>query len=169
MATQNQFFIIKMVVTEEWPTDLIIAAWNEYCAKCYNSNGHIYPMGQLEEHIGSRPLKDIINICNYGDIHPDDDYFEYNGHGNIMTFSDLRDSENLDMDNLVMYISKNGYYKKRINKKRLLVEFSYVYGLTEEESENIVAASNLDIVSDDWGLIYNEGRKAYSELLADNE
>lgn len=169
MATQGQFHTIKKIVTEEWTADLIIAAWNEYCAKCHNSNGHIYPMGQLEEHIGGKPLRDIISICNYGDIHPDDDYFEYNGHGNIMTFSDLRDSENLNMDNLVMYISQNGYYKKRIDKKRLLAEFAYIYDLTDEGATNIVAASNLDIVSDDWDLIYNEGGKTYRELLADNE
>ena len=169
MATQGQLFTINKTVTEEWPASLIIEAWNEYCAKCSNSNGHIYPMGRLEEHIGNKPLREIINICNYGNIHPDDDYFEYNGHGNIVTFSDLRDSENLNMDNLVMYISQNRYYKKQINKKRLLVEFGYIYDLTDEEAENIVAASNRDIVSDEWDLIYNEGRKAYSELLADNE
>lgn len=169
MATERQLISIRNAVTEEWPTALIIAAWNEYCAKCYDSNGHIYPMGRLEEHIGNKPLRQIINICNYGDIHPDDDYFEYNGHGNIMTFSDLRDSENLNMDNLITYISQNRYYKKQINKKRLFVEFGYIYSLTDEEVTNIVAASNLDIVSDDWDIIYNEGRKSYAEILADNE
>lgn len=169
MATQGQLYTIERAITEEWTADLIIAAWNDYCAYHGNSNEHIYPMSRLEEHIGNKPLRQIIDICNYGDIHPDDYYFEYNGHGNIMTFSELRDSENLNMGNLVMYISQNGYYKKRIDKKRLLAEFAYIYNLTDEEAENIVAASNRDIVTDDWDLIYNEGRKAYSELLADNE
>lgn len=169
MATQRQLLSIKNAVTEDWSGNLIAAAWNEYCDRHGNSNERIYPMGQLEEHIGNKPLRQIIDICNYGDIHPDDDYFEYNGHGNIMTFSDLRDSENFNIDYLVTYICQNKCYKAHLDRKRLLADFAYTYNLTEEEGENIVAASNRDIVIDDWDLIYNEGRKAYSELLADNE
>ena len=166
--TTRQMMMIKSAVTEEWPTSLIIEAWNEYCDRNNSTDRHIYPMAQLEEHIGDKPLREIIDICNNGDIRTDDEYFEYI-RGNIVSFSDCKDSECLDIYTLIEYISQSKKYKKRIDKKRLLAEFAYIYDLTDEGATNIVAASNLDIVSDDWDLIYNEGGKTYRELLADNE
>lgn len=169
MATQRQLFSVKKAVTEDWPTTLVVTAWNKYCDFYNSPNDRVYPMTQLEDHIGNKPLRQIINLCHYGDIHPDDEYFEYDGYGNIMTFTDLRDSKNINIDCLVEFVTQSKEFKIHLDKKRLLSDFAYCYGLTDEEGENIVAASNCDIVVEDWDLIYNEGRKAYIELLADNE
>lgn len=167
MATKAQLESIKRIVCDWSDTD-IISAWNDYADR--NKYEHIYSMSEFDEVFGNKSPLEVARACYYGHFNISDEWFEYNGHGNINTFSYMSDSQNYDLDSLVRYMADNGDLGDvEVDRDELLSEFAEIYELTEEEAENIVAASDYDLLEDDWGVIFNEGSKAYKELLAENE
>jgi hypothetical protein len=60
----------------------IVALWNEYASEHYPDN-YIYSMDEFDDILDGREPWEIARSTFYGDFRPCDDYFYYNGYGNL--------------------------------------------------------------------------------------
>lgn len=164
MATKAQLDAIRRTIENDWTDDDYIRVWNEFCDKSHYGDDIIFYMAEIDEIVGESSVSDIIQMCHYGSIDPNDSYFEYDGNGNIHTFSIISDSRNFDLAALVKYMAENGELGVEVDRDSLLSEFAEVYDLTDDYAEEIVNASGCDLLADDWDTIYCDGRETLKEL-----
>lgn len=79
----------------------LIAIWNEYC----ENDDCVYSMDEIDEMLSGMTASEILRASYYGDINPNDDYFKFNGLGNLVSTSTI--SEWVDIDELAEYIDEN--------------------------------------------------------------
>lgn len=79
----------------------LIAIWNEYC----ENDDCVYSMDEIDEMLSGMTASEILRASYYGDINPNDDYFKFNGLGNLVSTSSI--SEWVDIDELAEYIDEN--------------------------------------------------------------
>lgn len=81
----------------------LIAIWNEYCNYC-RYDDYVYSMAEIDEVLREMPASEILRSSYYGDINPNDDYFKYNGRGNLVSTSTI--GEWVEIDELAEYIDE---------------------------------------------------------------
>lgn len=163
MATKAQLDAIRRTIENDWTNDDYIRAWNEYCDKSHYSDDVIFYISEIDEIEGNSSVSDIILKCYHGSIDPNDSYFEYDGNGNIHTFSIMSDSRNFDLAALVKYMAENGELGVEVDRNSLLSEFAEIYDLTDDYVEEVVSASGCDLLTDDWNEIYSDGMNSLTE------
>lgn len=82
----------------------LIAIWNECCG----NDDCVYPMDELDEQLGRMSPSEILRASFYGDINPNDDYFKFNGRGNLASTNTLSDW--VDIEDLARYIDETENY-----------------------------------------------------------
>lgn len=63
-----------------------VCAHNEYCDNNNDPDNHIYFMEEFEEILANVEKFDLLRMAFYGDFNPNDDYFAFNGYGNLISF-----------------------------------------------------------------------------------
>ena len=61
----------------------LVAVHNRYCDDCRHYDGYIFPMAEYEDQMQDVPVMTLTQMIVYGNFNPNDDYFWYNGNGNL--------------------------------------------------------------------------------------
>ena len=72
-------------VLEELPTADLVAVHNRYCEECNYPDDHVYQMAEFEEIMEGTQMMDLVNMICYGNFLPSNDYFWFNGNGNLVS------------------------------------------------------------------------------------
>lgn len=78
----------------------------------FGNDDEVYPMDELDDMLNGASPSDIANMIYFGKYNPNDDYFTFNGYGNIETLSswDIEDIQKTTVaDNIEQYIEENYY------------------------------------------------------------
>jgi hypothetical protein len=65
-------------------------------------------MSLFDDLFGDMSPLAIVRRVKYGDFRPDDDYFAFNGYGNLVSFNDLSDYGPFSYEVLAEYLVDNG-------------------------------------------------------------
>lgn len=63
-----------------------VCAHNEYCDNNNDPDNHIYFMEEFEEILANVEKMELLRMVFYGNFNPNDDYFAFNGYGNLISF-----------------------------------------------------------------------------------
>lgn len=85
----------------------LVTLWNEYCDALNWGDGMIYPFDEdMVNEMFSNPW-DALRSAHFGDVSFNNDYFHFNGYGNIETLSDYEIEEDLDWDAVAEWLNEN--------------------------------------------------------------
>lgn len=115
---------------EETFNDLIeeLDSWNGYLG-----DDKYYPMYDINELLQGKNIEDIINMVFYGSVNPNDDYFKFNGYGNLET-SDYKDYSDYLDTYFINEVIEN-YNHLYINDEELIKLIEKVIEYDEETEE----------------------------------
>lgn len=100
---------IECFIDENLDTDEInLSDYSEYLANNYPDDC-FYSMEEFDNIMSGYEPWEIARACFYGEFRPCDDYFKFNGHGNLESFDEwkIRKDAADDTNFLKWYISEN--------------------------------------------------------------
>ena len=88
----------------------VVDIWNNYCKACNLCDDVIYSMSDFDEVIEYESPWEIARACSYGGFCAADDYFWFNGYGNLESCDfPIHGSSPVFIDDLIAYIVENKY------------------------------------------------------------
>lgn len=78
----------REILFDNLSDDEIIEAYNEYCEYCNDMDSIVYSMYEFDEVVASFTPMQLTNKVVYGEFNPSDDWFTFDGYGNLESFSD---------------------------------------------------------------------------------
>lgn len=94
---------IKDFLINDLTDNDIFEIWNEYAQK--NNYDEFFSMDEFDEIMERNSPTDIANSIYFGEYNPNDNYFQFDGYGNIKTTSNIE--EFVDYGELAEYIFDN--------------------------------------------------------------
>lgn len=92
----------------EMDTRDIVSVWNEYCSTNDYMDDYVYSMEEFNELMGDCDAWEVARACFYGDFRPCDDYFCFNGYGNIESFDTWEEETSLiSLEDIAKYCAEN--------------------------------------------------------------
>jgi len=75
--------------------------FNRLCEELDSWNGYLdddryYPMYELSELLSGKDLVDVLLMAHFGNFNPTDEYFRFNGYGNLESSDYIDYSDHLD-------------------------------------------------------------------------
>lgn len=125
---------IEMFIDEELEIDgdNMLSDYNEYLSEKNYYDDCIYSMNDFDEIMSGYEPWEIARSCFYGDFKPCDDYFRFNGYGNLESLDSWEVEKEIkeDRDFLRWYIEKNDL-------------------IDEDEAEEIINEAN-ELIEKGW-------------------
>ena len=81
--TKKELFRVLEEYINKLDDSEIIALHNEYCDAVNGYDNHIYYMSDFDEIMANTEPWEVARSCYYGDFRPCDEYFYFNGYGNL--------------------------------------------------------------------------------------
>lgn len=142
-------------IIDNWETHDLVTAWNERCEEQDRYDERIEDMYSFDElYDGMRPTE-IADMLHNASFCTGDDYFEFNRHGNISSFSYVSDSDWFDMDELAEFIAENGL--KCVDLDELIdditvtfIEVHFEEDIDDETIKDIICENDFSVLHDDW-------------------
>lgn len=114
--------------------DELIEIHNAYCEKINSADDKIYGMGMLNEaYYGKNPMDILLDAYN-GAFNPNDNWFRWNGYGNLESTNRPIDDW-VDIDDIADYIVENDEDLNSKDIRDLLDEIELENEDEEEEEE----------------------------------
>lgn len=63
----------------------LVAVHNKYCEECNYPDDIIYPMSEIEEHVGNVSAMTLMQMIHDGDFNPNNAWFWYDYKGDLMS------------------------------------------------------------------------------------
>ena len=82
----------------------LISIHNHYCEEENYMDDWIYPMFEFDEIIGEMKHHELASLIFYGDFNPNQDWFAFNGLGNLVSFDFIDKNCPMDLDDLSRFI-----------------------------------------------------------------
>jgi hypothetical protein len=91
-------------------TEDIVEIHNEYCRAINSMDDWIYSMDEIDEILyGEEPHRILLMQFNGHEFNPNDDYFYFNGYGNLESFNNFEDwNSNVYISDIARYIVSSG-------------------------------------------------------------
>lgn len=83
----------------------IIGIYNEFCDKNNDSDARIYTMDELDDMLDDKTPTQILMMMHFGNFNPMDEYFRFDGYGNLES-TDFPENW-FYLDDIVDYIIDN--------------------------------------------------------------
>ena len=147
---------IVNILKNYWSNGDLISLWNDYCDEHRCDDDTIENMELFDDLFGDMSPLDIVRRVQYGDFRPDDDYFGFNGYGNLVSFNDLSDYGPFSYEVLAEYLVDNGDGDFEVDTDMLQDYFVEEYFADMEWTEitalidRISADEPFDLLMDDW-------------------
>ena len=115
----------------------LVAIHNEYCEKVNYVDDMIYSMGEFDEiyPADGKSALDIIRDAMGGSFNPDDDWFRWNGWGNLDSTDTPDEGDWIDIDEIADYIVENDDALRNDEIRDLMDEIEEENEEEEEEEE----------------------------------
>nr|DAY30492.1 MAG TPA: hypothetical protein [Caudoviricetes sp.] len=95
------------ILIDSLSDDEIITEYNEYCEYRNDMDGIVYSMYEFDEVMANFTPMELASSVVYGEFNPSDDWFMFNGYGNLQSFrnSIVFDffAENVDDDYIIRF------------------------------------------------------------------
>lgn len=91
---------LKKYAADECLDDTVITVWmiNEYLEENGYMDNYIYSFDEIDDVLSGMQPFDIIRMAYFGSISWNDDYFRFNGYGNIETVNDYTIQDEYETD-----------------------------------------------------------------------
>ena len=83
----------------------LLGFWNEYASAC-DPDCTIYFMDEIDEILEGQSSQWLFDRMYYGDFRPTDEYFTFNGYGNLESFNKWNLEEHIFTSDLARYIDE---------------------------------------------------------------
>lgn len=94
-------------ITSTLTVNELVNLYNDYCLNNNYYDDQIYNFDEdTINGVFSNPW-DALRSATFGDVNFSDDYFYFNGYGNIETLSDYEIENNLDWPNVTEWLNEN--------------------------------------------------------------
>ena len=124
----NKIDAIIDIIKSNWSTDELVDAWNLRCEKKGYMDEFIENMSSFDEmfqNLSPLEIIDKVRGCNFC---TGDDYFAFNGYGNLESFSYIEDYSCFSYEELAEYLVDNGdSLTTNVDTDELLESFIYEY------------------------------------------
>ena len=124
----NKIDAIIDIIKSNWSTDELVNAWNLRCEKKGYMDEFIENMSSFDEmfqNLSPLEIIDKVRGCNFC---TGDDYFAFNGYGNLESFSYVEDYSRFSYEELAEYLVDNGdSLTTNVDTDELLESFIYEY------------------------------------------
>ena len=88
-------------------TSELVAIHNEYCDRAKYPDDTVYSMNDFDEIMEGFKPWEVARAAFYGDFRPCDDYFRFNGYGNLVSFDWWEDENSgIDLDAIAAHIDE---------------------------------------------------------------
>lgn len=144
-------------IIENWSNDELVNAWNLHCDKKGDMDERIENMcffDELFQHLSPTEVIDKVKGCNFC---TGDDYFAFNGYGNLESFTDVSDYSRFSYGELAEYLVDNGdSLTTDVDTDELLESFIYEYfdhydfDQIKCVIETYMEDNTFDLLMDDW-------------------
>lgn len=115
---------------EELEINDLLQLHNNYCSEVNGFDDYIYSMDDLDEVCSGQDAFWIACRVYYGEFNPNDDYLQFNGYGNFISFGAYGVKEYVYIDDIVDYIIEHNDSLYNDDIQNLLDEYE-----TEETEE----------------------------------
>ena len=116
------------IIKTNWSTDEIVDAWNLRCDESNYMDDRIEYMDTFDELFCGLKPSEIAEKVYKRDFRTGDDFFAFNGYGNLESFSDVEDYSRFSYEELAEYLAENGdSLTTDIDTDELLESFIYEY------------------------------------------
>jgi len=167
----NKFEAI-IEVMKSWETSELVQAWNQRCDDYHEGDSYIEYMDSFNEMFyGKEPL-DIADMMTNARFYSGDEYFSFNAHGNLVSYSDLDDYDcPFEWYDMAEYMSDNGDADTREVDSDKLADFFvlFVSEKTDIDEETIakkvdtmIEETTFDLLTDDWDILYDTFMEEYN-------
>jgi len=144
-------------IIENWSNDELVDAWNFRCDKKEDMDERIENMdifNDMFQHLSPTEIIDKVRGCNFC---TGDDYFAFNGYGNLESFTDASDYSRFSYKELAEYLVDNGdSLTTDVDTDELLESFIYEYfdhydfDQIKSVIETYMEDNTFDLLMDDW-------------------
>lgn len=98
----TRYEMIKQYL-EEQNNGTLVDIWNEYARECCPDD-EIFPMDDINEILFGQSAEWLFDRMYYGDFRPVDDFFKFNGYGNLESCTNCNVIDWIDISDLTRYI-----------------------------------------------------------------
>lgn len=141
---------------DNWETNDLVTAWNERCEEKDLYDERIEDMYSFDELYDGMKPTEIADMLHNAKFYTGDDYFEFNRHGNISSFSYTSDSDWFDMNDLAEFIAENGL--RNVDIDELIDELTDIFieahfeddDIDDDTIKDIICENDYSVLSDDW-------------------
>lgn len=148
---------IVEIIKDNWSQSEIVDAWNQRCESHNYYDDQINYMGFFNElFFGLTPLEIVEKVKN-SQFCAGNDYFAFNGYGNLVSFDEAEDYNSFSYEELAEYLVENGdSTTKEIDTDLLLLAFldehfiSYDRNLMFDAISKYMEEETFDVLMDDW-------------------
>lgn len=132
--------------------DNLVGLWNENA----EADDMVYQMYQLDETMENDSPTEIALRIFHGDFNPNDDYFCFNGYGNLVSFSYFGDKNcPIDLSDLTDRVMKDGC--GQIGNEDLVDDFLDAAGLSSDitavDACEWMDSDGVSLLTEDWGEV----------------
>ena len=153
----NKIDAIIDIIKSNWSTDELVDAWNLRCEKKGYMDEFIENMSSFDEmfqNLSPLEIIDKVRGCNFC---TGDDYFAFNGYGNLESFSYAEDYSCFSYEELAEYLVDNGdSLTTNVDTDELLEAFIYEYFDNYDFDqincviETYMGNNTFDLLMDNW-------------------
>ena len=153
----NKIDAIIDIIKSNWSTDELVDAWNLRCEKKGYMDEFIENMSSFDEmfqNLSPLEIIDKVRGCNFC---TGDDYFAFNGYGNLESFSYIEDYSCFSYEELAEYLVDNGdSLTADVDTDELLEYFIYEYfdnydfDQIKQTIETYMEDNIFDLLMDNW-------------------
>lgn len=143
-------------IIDNWETHDLVIAWNERCEEQDLYDERIEDMYSFDELYDGMKPTEIADMLHNASFCTGDDYFEFNRHGNISSFSYVSDSDWFDMDELAEFIAENGLRNVDIDEliddiTVTFIEEHFMFDNIDDETiKDIICENDFSVLHNDW-------------------
>lgn len=155
----NKFNSIKNLI-EGLDSKDIISLWNKRCEDTNDYDSYVEYMDSFDDLMCGKSPMDIAIMISMGEFHSGDDYYAFNGYGNIRTFSYWDDNDSpVDISEIVDWLIDGGDVDFEIDTDELADSFvdEYYPDITSSYKafilsliEDIASEETFDLLTEDW-------------------
>ena len=145
------------IIKSNWSNNELVDAWNLRCDESNYMDDRIEYMDTFDELFCGLKPSEIAEKVYKRDFRTGDDFFAFNGYGNLESFSDVEDYSRFSYEELAEYLAENGdSLTTDIDTDELLESFIYEYfdhydfGQIKCVIETDMKNNTFDLLMDNW-------------------
>ena len=145
------------IIKTNWTTDELVKAWNFRCDKKDYMDERIEYMDTFDVLFCNLKPSEIAEKVYRRDFCTGDDFYAFNGYGNLESFSYVEDYSRFSYEELAKYLVDNGdSLTTNVDTDELLESFIYEYfdnydfDQIKQTIETYMEDNTFDLLMDDW-------------------